>query len=63
MTFLQRAALQVPEHVTEILLTIGSTENPRVQDAVIRIAADLPPECSIRLEDRIREYIRQPYHV
>jgi hypothetical protein len=63
MIFLRRMAGHVPEHVTEILLKIGDTDNARVQDGIIGIAADLPPECSIRLEGKIREYINQPYHV
>ncbi len=63
MIFLRRVAIQAPEHVVEILLKIERTDNPHVQNGILQIAADLPVEHSIRLEDRIRAFINQPYHV
>lgn len=63
MVFLRRVAAKEPEHVVEILLKIDATDNPRVLDGLLEIAAEVPVEYSIRLEGRIRDYINQPYHV
>jgi hypothetical protein len=63
MVFLRRVAVEAPETVVEILLKVDATDNPRVLDGILEIAADVPVEFSIRLEDKIRDYIRQPYHV
>lgn len=63
MVFLRRVAAQVPESVVEILLRIDNTDNPRVLDDILQIAAEMPVECSIQLEGKIRKYMNQPYHV
>jgi hypothetical protein len=63
MVFLRRVAIEAPEKVVQILLEIDATDNPRVLDGILEIAADVPVEFSIRLEGKIRDYIKQPYHV
>ncbi len=63
MVFLRRVAVEAPEPVVKILLKIDATDNPRVLDGILEIAADVPVEYSIRLEGKIRDYIKQPYHV
>jgi hypothetical protein len=61
--FLKRVVRQAPEQVTEILLKIGQTDNPRVLDGMIEIISELPVHLGVRLEHVIREYINQPYDV
>lgn len=63
MAFLKRVATLAPERIVEILLKIDRTDNPRVLDGIVEIAADLPVELAIRLEGKVRDYIKQPYHV
>jgi hypothetical protein len=63
IVFLRRAANRVPGRVVEILLKIDRTDNPLVIDGILQIAAELPPESSVRLQGLIRHYIGQSYHV
>jgi hypothetical protein len=61
MVFLKRAATHAPERVVNIILKIPRTDNPRVLDGIIEIAAGLPPHLAARVADAISEQIKYAY--
>jgi hypothetical protein len=62
MVFLKRVASVVPERVVEIVLKIPRTNDPRVFDGIIEIAAGLPAHLSPRVADFITENIGDVYN-
>jgi hypothetical protein len=58
MVFLKRVAARAPGRVVEIILKMPRTDNPRVFDGIVEIAAGLPPHLAPRVADMISEHLK-----
>ena len=56
--YLSKVAVQAPEEVVDVLLTLGATENSWVRRAVFEIGAKIPAEQAARLKPLIKAWQR-----
>ncbi|MDY0391065.1 MAG: hypothetical protein RBQ88_09120 [Desulfobulbus oligotrophicus] len=60
--YLQRISQQSPKEVVDILLTLKTTDNPRILREAFVIACDLEDTAlSLRLTPLIKEFLKSPY--
>lgn len=61
--YLKNVCSHLPDEVVRILTELPDTDNPVVYDVILDIALELPGEYSIRLKDKIHEYLKMEHRL
>jgi hypothetical protein len=60
--YLERMASQAPEQVLEVIQGVPDVENPRVYDAFVEAALEMPPEIASHLAPDVARWVRNDRH-
>lgn len=58
--YLTRIAPEKPEKVMQVILKVPATDNPRVHEDFVEAALKMPPDVSVKLFERIQEWLMSP---